>query len=90
MKKSLSKKQIKHLANLAKLDLSQKELGKYSKDLSSILDYVRQLEEIDTSRVKPMAQALGIKNIMREDKIKKLDFQNANSGKYFKTKAIFN
>lgn len=84
MKKNLLKK----LADLAKLNLSKKELEKYTKDISGILDYVKQLEEIDASKVEPMAHAVGIGNVMREDKIDPSE-SNIKTGEYFKTKAIF-
>lgn len=89
MPEKLSKKQIEHLARLAKLELTQKELEKCSKDLSSILDYVSEISELNLKNIEPTAQAVGLENIMRQDFIKKLEYENANSGKYFKTKAVF-
>lgn len=88
MRKSLSKKSVEHLAKLAKLELSKKELEKYSKDLSSVLDYVSEISKLNLKDVKPTAHAVGLENIMRQDKIKKLNF-NHNTGRYFKTKAVF-
>lgn len=85
MKKNLLKK----LAKLSNLDLSDQELEKYSKEISSILDYVKELELIDTDNIEPMAHAIGMKNIMRKDKVNPKNFKHANFGKYFKTKAIF-
>ena len=85
MKKNLLKK----LAKLAKLKLSDKQLEKYSKEISSILDYVGQMNKVNTDKIEPMAHAINIKNIMRQDKIKSQEFKNENLGKYFKTKAIF-
>ncbi len=89
MSEELSKKSVEHLAKLAKLELSKKELEKYSKDLSSILDYVSEISKLNLKDIQPTSQAAGLENIMRQDKIKKLNFENANSGKYFETKAIF-
>jgi len=60
------------------------------KSIKKILDFVEQLQELDTKNIKPVSHAIGIKNIMREDKIKNLEFKNVNSGKYFKTKKILN
>jgi len=78
------------LAKLAKLELSKKELEKYSKDLSGILDYVSEISKLNLKNIEPTAHAAGLENIMRQDKIKKLEFKNANSGQYFKTKAVLN
>lgn len=79
----------KDLSKLAKLELSKKELEKYSKNLSSILDYVSEISKLNLKNIQPTAHAAGLENIMRQDKIQKLSFYNANSGQYFKTKAIF-
>ena len=50
--------QVKHIANLANLSLSDRDLEAYAKDLEEILAYVDQLNELDTSGVEPMAQVL--------------------------------
>jgi len=88
MPKNLSKKSVEHLAKLAKLELSKKELEKYSKDLSGVLDYVSEISQLNLKDIKPTANAVGLENTMRQDKIKKLNFSNANSSQYFKTKAV--
>lgn len=64
----LTEKEIEHLADLAKLELTGEEKMKLGKELSSILDYVQKLNEVDTSKVEPTAYALGLKNVMREDR----------------------
>lgn len=50
--------QVKQIADLANLSLSDRDLEAYAKDLEEILDYVDQLNELDTSGVEPMAQVL--------------------------------
>ncbi|MDP2664107.1 MAG: Asp-tRNA(Asn)/Glu-tRNA(Gln) amidotransferase subunit GatC, partial [bacterium] len=47
----ISKEEVKHIAKLARLGLSDKEIGKFQKDLSSILDYVEKLKKVDVSGV---------------------------------------
>lgn len=64
----LTEKEIDHLAQLAKLELNKQEKDKLAQDLASILDYVQKLNEVDTFKVEPTAYALGLKNVMREDK----------------------
>jgi len=65
----LSNKEIKHIANLARLELTEKELAKYGSQLSAILGYIDQLQEVDTSGVEPTAQVTGLTNVFNEDKI---------------------
>jgi len=66
----LSKEQVKHIANLARLDLSSEELELYAGQLKDILGYIEQLQEIDISGVEPTAQVTGQANVYREDDTK--------------------
>ena len=65
----LDKKQIQHIANLARLELTEKELKTYGSQLSDILSYIDQLQEVDVAGVEPIAQVTGLENVMREDEI---------------------
>jgi aspartyl-tRNA(Asn)/glutamyl-tRNA(Gln) amidotransferase subunit C len=65
----LDKKQIEHIANLARLELSDEEVKKYGGQLSGIFDYIEQLSEVNVEGVEPTAQVTGMKNILREDKV---------------------
>ncbi len=58
---------VKHIAHLARLDLSSSEQAKIQKDLSSILDYIAKLNEIDVKETKPFRSAALLHNIMRAD-----------------------
>ncbi len=69
----ISKKEVEHIAELARIKLTKEELGKFQKELSSILDYVNKLSKVDTSKIKPTAQVTGLKEITREDKSEKRD-----------------
>jgi len=69
----LTKNEIKHIAELARLELSEVELKKYGSQLSDILDYIDKLKEVDTKGIEPTAQVTGLENIMREDEIKDWD-----------------
>jgi len=64
----LEKKEIKHIATLARIGVSSEEIEKYQKDLSSVLDYFKKLEKIDTSKVEPIGHIAGVENITRIDK----------------------
>jgi len=64
----ISKKDIEHIAKLARIKLTDSESEKMTKDLGLILHYVDTLNEVDTENVKPMAHVTGTENIYREDK----------------------
>ena len=66
----LSKKEVNHIGRLAKLDLTEKEIAKFQKQLSDILDYVSVLNEIDSSGVEPTSQVTGLENVTRSDQEK--------------------
>jgi aspartyl-tRNA(Asn)/glutamyl-tRNA(Gln) amidotransferase subunit C len=66
----LSKKEVEHIAKLARLELSDEDAGVYSKQLSDILDYVEKMQAVDTSKVEETSQVTGLINVMRDDKIK--------------------
>lgn len=63
----LSKDQVLHIAKLARLTLTDAEVEKLPAELTSILNYVEQLQKVDTSKVEPTAQVTGQKNSVRED-----------------------
>lgn len=65
----LTKEQVKHVAKLANLPLTSEEEEKYSQQLSKILDYIEQLNKVDTSGVEPTFNVSGQKNVMSEDKL---------------------
>lgn len=66
----LDKEQIEHLASLAKLDISEGEKQRYAEQLSSVLEYVDKLNEVDTSTVEPLAQVGGAVDVVRPDVVK--------------------
>lgn len=65
----LTKEQIKHIANLARLELSEAEELKYGQQLSAVLGYVDKLNEVDTSKTDITAQVSGLLNVWREDEV---------------------
>jgi len=69
----LSRKEIEHIAKLARLDLSEAELEKYGGQLSGILGYIDMLKEVDTAGVEPTAQVTGLLNVLRDDAINEWD-----------------
>lgn len=63
----LTREQVKHVADLAKLGLSEDEIELYREQLSSILDYAAVLQRLDTDGIPPMATVLPLRNVMRDD-----------------------
>ncbi len=69
----LTKKEVEHIANLARLELGEKEKEKFRTQLSSILNWVRKLQRVDLSKVEPIAQITGLQNVTRPDTVMGLD-----------------
>ena len=63
----ISKEEVKHIAKLARLGLTEKEIRKFQKELSSILDYMEKLKKVDISKVEPTSHSIKVENIMRGD-----------------------
>jgi len=66
----LSEEQVRHIAKLARITLTDAEVKKFSGQLSGILDYMDILNEIDTKNVEPTLQVTGLKNVTRADEVK--------------------
>ena len=63
----INKKSLEHLADLARLELSEKETDKFLGDLTKILDHFKELEILATKNVAPMTGGTQLKNVFRED-----------------------
>lgn len=63
----LNQDQVKHIAKLARLSLTEEEVAKLSTDLNAVLGYVEQLQELDTEGVEPMIGAVQHQKPHRED-----------------------
>jgi len=66
----ISLKQIEHIAKLSGLEISQKETKLFSNQLSEILNYVSELNKINTNQVEPFFQTTDLENIWRDDIVK--------------------
>ena len=66
-KSKFTKDDVLKLAKLANLQISDKEAETYSSQLGAILEYVNQLQELDTDNIEPIAHITGTKNITFED-----------------------
>lgn len=63
----LTHEEVKNIAELAKLDLTDEEIERYAGQLSAILGYFQRLQELDTSHIAPTASVLPLQNVMRDD-----------------------
>ncbi len=64
---SLNKDEVKHIAALSRIGVTDEDIDKFSTDLGAFLDWVKQLEEVDVSNVEPTAHSTGTENVSRED-----------------------
>ncbi|MEM7130858.1 MAG: Asp-tRNA(Asn)/Glu-tRNA(Gln) amidotransferase subunit GatC [Chloroflexota bacterium] len=93
---SLSQEEVRHVAELAKLQLTNEEVAQFTEQLSQILDYAEMLQEVDTSSIAPTPFVLGLENVMRDDEPEAclenpLALKNApdSSDGYFRVRAVF-
>lgn len=63
----VTKETIEHVANLARLNISESEKEKLTLEMENIISYVDKLNELDTTNVKPMEHVIPIQNVLRED-----------------------
>ncbi|MDP3789670.1 MAG: Asp-tRNA(Asn)/Glu-tRNA(Gln) amidotransferase subunit GatC [Candidatus Omnitrophota bacterium] len=66
----ITKSDVKYIANLARLKLTEKETEYFTGQLSNIIGYVDQLKELDTANIEPTTHAMPIQNVFREDTVK--------------------
>ncbi|MDF2927392.1 MAG: glutamyl-tRNA amidotransferase [Paenibacillaceae bacterium] len=67
---SITVKDVEHVADLARLELSEEEKSVYTTQLNAILKYAEQLNGLDTGDVEPTSHAVPLSNVMREDVVK--------------------
>ena len=65
----LLKKDVEHVAKLARLGLSEEEKELFAKQLSKILDYADTINNLKTEKVSPTSHAIPMKNVFREDEV---------------------
>ncbi|MCK4745074.1 Asp-tRNA(Asn)/Glu-tRNA(Gln) amidotransferase subunit GatC [Candidatus Parcubacteria bacterium] len=92
----LTTKEIKHIAKLARLELTAEEEEKFSRQISSILEYVEKINKLDTKGIEPISQITGLENAVREDDIIDSVIQSDilksapdRDGNLFKVKSVF-
>ena len=66
----LSRDEVKHIARLCRLKLTDEELGIFTRELGEILNYIEKLNKLDTENVTPLTHVLPLSNVLREDEVK--------------------
>ncbi|HCI72155.1 MAG TPA: Asp-tRNA(Asn)/Glu-tRNA(Gln) amidotransferase GatCAB subunit C [Balneola sp.] len=67
---SVSEKDVRYIANLARLQVTNEEARSYAKDMSSILEYMDLLNEVDTSNIEPLEHVIDLESRFRKDEAK--------------------
>jgi aspartyl-tRNA(Asn)/glutamyl-tRNA(Gln) amidotransferase subunit C len=65
----LSRQEVVHIALLARLGLTEEELGRFTEQLSNILENFKVLQQLDTSDIPPTAQSIALQNVSRADEV---------------------
>jgi aspartyl-tRNA(Asn)/glutamyl-tRNA(Gln) amidotransferase subunit C len=63
----LTPEEVRHIARLARVGLSEEDVTRFQDQLSQILDYFQRLQEVETENVPPTAHTLAMHNVMRDD-----------------------
>lgn len=66
---TLSDDEVRHIATLCRLNLSDAEVIKFAPELNDIFTYIEKLQEVDTTNVEPTPQPTGLTNQLREDTV---------------------
>jgi aspartyl-tRNA(Asn)/glutamyl-tRNA(Gln) amidotransferase subunit C len=75
---AITKKDVEIIANLARLGLTDDEIGHFQGQLGAVLGYIEKLKDLDVTQVVPMAHALDMKNVARPDEVRpSLDAEKA-------------
>ncbi len=68
MSDKITESEVRHVARLSRLVLSDGEIEKFTRQLADVLDYFDKLNQLDVSSVRPMAHTLEMSNVLREDR----------------------
>jgi aspartyl-tRNA(Asn)/glutamyl-tRNA(Gln) amidotransferase subunit C len=68
---SLSAEEVRKVADLARLELSEADVETMARQLSAIVDYINQLQQVNTDGVEPLAHALDLHDVFRDDALSK-------------------
>ena len=93
----ISNEEVKKVAKLARLELNENEVNNHAKQLEKILDYIKQLEKINTENIPCTTRAIEVVNAFRKDEHENyenseqlLDLAPSREDKFFKVPKIIN
>ena len=93
----INKEEVKKVAHLARLELNENEINNHAEQLEKILEYIKQLEKIDTDDVPCTTRAIEVINVFRKDENKNFDSTEellelapSREDEYFKVPKIIN
>ena len=93
----ISRDEVKKVAQLARLELNENEIQQHAEQLEKILDYIKQLEKINTENIPCTTRAIEVVNVLRKDEKKDyinseelLDLAPSRENKFFKVPKIIN
>ncbi|NPV58236.1 MAG: Asp-tRNA(Asn)/Glu-tRNA(Gln) amidotransferase subunit GatC [Actinobacteria bacterium] len=66
----IEKKDVEYVAWLARLELSEEEIERFTRQLGQVLEHAEKIKSLDTSEIRPTSHPLPLKNVMREDLVK--------------------
>jgi aspartyl-tRNA(Asn)/glutamyl-tRNA(Gln) amidotransferase subunit C len=66
----ITREDVAHVADLARLALSDEELDRFTDQLAAVLDHARDVEALDTAGVPPTAHPLPLRNVLRDDEVR--------------------
>ncbi|OGW16239.1 MAG: asparaginyl/glutamyl-tRNA amidotransferase subunit C [Nitrospinae bacterium RIFCSPLOWO2_12_FULL_45_22] len=66
----IDRKEVEHVARLARLELGEEEIEKFTHQLSATLEYMDKLNELDTTGIEPTSHILEFTNVFKEDQVK--------------------
>ena len=95
--KRISSDEVKKVAQLARLELNESDINQHAEQLEKILEYIKQLEKINTENVPCTTRAIEVVNVLRKDEKKNyenseeiLDLAPSRENKFFKVPKIIN
>ncbi len=93
----ITNEEVRKVAYLARLELNENEINNHSKQLEKILEYIKQLQKIDTDEVPCMTRAIEVINVLRKDEKKNsdctkelLELGPSREDQYFRVPKIIN
>ena len=93
----ITKEEVKKVAQLARLELNENEVNNHAEQLEKILEYIKELEKIDTDDIPCTTRAIEVTNVFRKDEEKEylnneelLNLAPSREDKFFKVPKIIN